>query len=60
MLGAVQAEAGEEGHDVLPSALEHALAVAHDVDVVELGEESRAGSVDAADDGAAAVRQPLQ
>lgn len=56
VLGAVEAEAGEEGYDVLPSALEHALAVTHDVHVVELGEESSAGGVHAADDGAAAVR----
>lgn len=60
MFGAVQAKTGKEGHDVLPTALEHALAVAHDVHVVELSKESCAGGVDATDDCTAAVGQPLQ
>ena len=59
-LGALQAQRGQEGHYVAAPALEHALALAHDVDVVEHLEQLGGRRVHAADDRAPAARQHLE
>lgn len=56
----MQVEGSEEGHDVSALALEDALALAHDVHVVEHVEQLGGRRVHAADDGAATARQHLE
>lgn len=59
-LGALEPKGREERYDVSALALEHALALAHDVHVVEHVEQLGGGRVHTADDGPPAARQHLE